>query len=114
MGLHRSTTPSDHSCSAPTSPVSHSISPINSPGLPQNASSLSKSPFLDNSYYNAQQTSVLQHQLEQFRMVADLQNDTSDQYLMVMRYGKLIRYTCNVCIFFFSQDAGKWYNSFFK
>lgn len=82
MGLHRSTTPSDHSCSAPTSPVSHNISPIHSPGLPSNT--LSKSPFTDNSYYNVQQTNVLQHQLEQFRMVSDHPAEhSSDQFLMV-------------------------------
>jgi len=82
MGLHRSTTPSDHSCSAPTSPVSHTISPINSPGLP--TSNLSKSPFTDNSYFNVQQTSVLQHQLEQIRMISDIQTDNTDHYLMVI------------------------------
>ncbi|CAG2169004.1 unnamed protein product [Oppiella nova] len=80
MGLHRSTTPSDHSCSAPASPVSH-ISPISSPGLPTN--NLSKSPFTDNSYFNVQQTSVLQQQLEQFRMVSDKSNDPNDHYLMM-------------------------------
>lgn len=83
MGLHRSTTPSDHSCSAPTSPISHSFSPINSPGLPPNTAPLTKSPFTDNSYYNVQQTSVLQHQLEQFKMVTDLHSDSSEQFLMV-------------------------------
>ncbi len=87
MGLHRSTTPSDHSCSAPTSPVSH-ISPVNSPGLPTN--NLSKSPFTDNSYFNVQQTSVLQHQLEQFTMVSDLQTDNTDHYLMVLFFKKYL------------------------
>ncbi|RWS29281.1 CREB-regulated transcription coactivator 1-like protein [Leptotrombidium deliense] len=79
----RTATPSDHSCSAPTSPVSHSLSPISSPGLTQNMAPLSKSPFTDNSYYNVQQTNVLQHQLEQFKMVpgADLQD--ADHYLMM-------------------------------
>lgn len=81
MGLHRSTTPSDHSCSAPASPVSHNISPISSPGLVAN--NLSKSPFTDNSYFNVQQTNVLQQQLEQFRMIGDKSNDPTDHYLMV-------------------------------
>ncbi|XP_054160855.1 CREB-regulated transcription coactivator 3-like isoform X2 [Oppia nitens] len=85
MGLHRSTTPSDHSCSAPASPVSHNISPISSPGLPNN--NLSKSPFTDNSYFNVQQTSVLQQQLEQFRMVNDKINDSADHYLMMPNNG---------------------------
>ena len=82
MSLHRSASPSDHSCSAPASPVSHNISPTASPGL--GANNLSKSPFTDNSYYNVQQTSVLEQQLEQFRMFGDKSNDLTDQYLMVI------------------------------
>ena len=87
MGLHRSTTPSDHSCSAPTSPVSHHISPICSPGLPSN--NLSKSPFTDNSYFNVQQTN-LQHQLEQIKMVGDFQSESSDHLLMVNRINRFV------------------------
>ncbi|RWS09466.1 CREB-regulated transcription coactivator 1-like isoform X3, partial [Dinothrombium tinctorium] len=85
VNRHRTATPSDHSCSAPTSPVSHSMSPIGSPGLAQNNAPLSKSPFTDNSYYNVQQTNVLQHQLEQFKMVTgtDLQQESSERYLMM-------------------------------
>ncbi|XP_067123659.1 CREB-regulated transcription coactivator 1 isoform X2 [Centruroides vittatus] len=71
-GSYRSTSPADHSCSAPTSPVSHSFSPASSPGLGP-TSSLSKSPFTDTNYYQhqQQQTSALQHQLEQFKMIPE-------------------------------------------
>ncbi|GFT36045.1 CREB-regulated transcription coactivator 1, partial [Nephila pilipes] len=73
MGSYRSTSPADHSCSAPTSPVSHSLSPSSSPGLGSN-STLSNNAYTDSNYYvQHQQTNALQHQLEQFKMVGDLQ-----------------------------------------
>lgn len=76
MGNYRSASPADHSCSAPTSPVSHSLSPSSSPGLGSNTT-LSNHSFNDTTNYyvqqQQQQTSALQHQLEQFKMVGDLQ-----------------------------------------
>ncbi|XP_055928787.1 CREB-regulated transcription coactivator 1-like isoform X4 [Argiope bruennichi] len=73
MGSYRSTSPADHSCSAPTSPVSHSLSPSSSPGLGSN-NTLSNNAYTDSNYYvQHQQTNALQHQLEQFKMVGDLQ-----------------------------------------
>lgn len=94
MGAHRSTTPSD-SCSAPTSPASLNISPSNSPELNMNnvggctttnsnnnnnqsngqtstnQSQFNQSYISSPSYQNQQQTNLLQHQLEQFRMTND-------------------------------------------
>ncbi|KAG8177040.1 hypothetical protein JTE90_013193 [Oedothorax gibbosus] len=73
MGSYRSVSPADHSCSAPTSPVSHSLSPSSSPGLGSN-NTLSNNTYNDTNYYvQHQQTNALQHQLEQFKMVGDLQ-----------------------------------------
>ena len=67
---------------------------MSSPGLAAN--NLSKSPFTDNSYFNVQQTSVLQQQLEQFRMIGDKSNDLTDHYLMV---SSQIRRTSNLTKF---------------
>ncbi len=98
MGMHRSTTPTTDSCSAPTSPASQNISPSNSPELPihtngggggnlgnngqQQQQQMSQqfgmngnSPNSYNSYsshqHQQQQANILQHQLEQFRMTSD-------------------------------------------
>lgn len=76
-GLYHNSGPSDHSCSAPTSPVAHSISPVDSPGLGVSLP-LSKSPFTDTNYYfQHHQAKSLQQQLEQIKMLNEIseQND---------------------------------------
>lgn len=102
MGMHRSTTPTD-SCSAPTSPASQNISPSNSPELPthingsggglgntsqqlntgqfaggtNNGSTINFNSYSSHQQQQQQQANILQHQLEQFRMTSDSeQNQT--------------------------------------
>lgn len=106
MSMHRSTTPTD-SCSAPTSPASQNISPSNSPELPThingssgggnglgntsqqlntqqfgaNNNNLNNGSTINFNSYSShqqqQQANILQHQLEQFRMTSDSeQNQT--------------------------------------
>ncbi|XP_042907560.1 CREB-regulated transcription coactivator 1 isoform X4 [Parasteatoda tepidariorum] len=79
MGSYRSASPADHSCSAPTSPASHSLSPSSSPGLGSNTT-LSNNSYPDSNYYvqQHQQTNALQHQLEQFKMMADNSSNSSN------------------------------------
>lgn len=80
MDCHRrSTTPSDHSSSAPTSPVSGNMSPISAPG---SVGTVNKVPSY-NSCHNIHQTNVLQQQLEQIKMAPDLRQDSSDNYLLM-------------------------------
>ncbi|XP_076322527.1 uncharacterized protein LOC143231770 isoform X2 [Tachypleus tridentatus] len=76
-GLYHNSGQSDHSFSAPTSPVAHSISPVDSPGLGVSLP-LSKSPFTDTDYYfQHHQAKSLQQQLEQIKMLNEIteQND---------------------------------------
>ncbi|KAI1301802.1 CREB-regulated transcription coactivator 1 [Halotydeus destructor] len=80
MGLHRSSTPSEHSCSAPTSPISHSMSPLNSPAQQNGMSTTNSSP--SETAFNVQQASVLQHQFEQFKMAQDAQNEVEKLLMM--------------------------------
>ncbi|XP_022241775.1 CREB-regulated transcription coactivator 3-like isoform X2 [Limulus polyphemus] len=78
MGLYHNSGPSDHSCSAPTSPVAHSISPVDSPGLGFSLP-LNKSPFTDTNYYfqqHHQQAKSLQQQLEQIKMLNEATEQT--------------------------------------
>ncbi|XP_022253081.1 CREB-regulated transcription coactivator 3-like isoform X2 [Limulus polyphemus] len=77
IGLYHSNGPLDHSCSAPTSPVAHSVSPVDSCELGSNLS-LSKSPFTDTDYYfqqHQQPATTLQQQQEQVKML----NETAEQ-----------------------------------
>lgn len=87
MGMHRSTTPTTDSCSAPTSPASQNISPSNSPELPinHNLQQQQQPQTLHQQFanqqqqqayssYSNQQANSLQHQLEQFRMNNESEN----------------------------------------
>ncbi|XP_076335375.1 CREB-regulated transcription coactivator 1-like isoform X2 [Tachypleus tridentatus] len=77
IGFYHSNGLPDHSCSAPTSPVAHSVSPADSCELGSNLS-LSKSSFTDTDYYfqqHQQQATSLQQQQEQTKML----NETAEQ-----------------------------------
>lgn len=61
---------SESSCQSPTSPLSQtSYSPVQSPGLPPNSTSLEGGTFSEAFYIQQQKTNQIQHQLEQFTMV---------------------------------------------
>lgn len=68
---------SESSCQSPTSPLSQtSYSPVQSPGLPPNSTSLEGGTFSEAFYIQQQKTNQIQHQLEQFTMLPDSQPST--------------------------------------
>ncbi|XP_014786709.1 CREB-regulated transcription coactivator 1 isoform X2 [Octopus bimaculoides] len=65
---------SESSCQSPTSPLSQtSYSPVQSPGLPPNSTSLDNTACTEAFYIQQQKTNQLQHQLEHFNMLQDNQ-----------------------------------------